>query len=219
MDVLTPLSDCRQESVEKMEQRILGVSYLYWIWSSGTTFTAYCCSPGMSLQRVFVLWIFVCSANLSLFSGYHAEGYHAPPIPYGYHAEGYHARTDTFKLAGYHVCRLSHPSYHAPYKLLGTGGISHLRVVFSYFSFHRRTRRCFHNNNHNFPTEPGEHRTGTHNRTGDKFGRETAMFFLRRHRRGTLCYHLLQNSICELGCCPGRHSLRFWIYRLGGGCR
>ena len=25
----------------------------------------------------------------------------------GYHAEGYHARTDTFKLTGYHVCRVT----------------------------------------------------------------------------------------------------------------
>ena len=117
------------------------------------------------------------------------------------------------RLQGYHTRATT------LHERLGTGGLSHVRVGFSYFSFHRLIRRCLHNNNHNFPTEPGEHRTGTHNRTGDKFGRETAMFFLRRHRRGTLCYHLLQNSICELGCCPGRHSLRFWIYRLGGGCR
>ena len=64
----------------------------------------------MSLQRVFVLWVFVCSVNFSLFSGYHAEGYYAPPIPYGYHAEGYHARTDTFKLTDYLVPRLQ--GYH-----------------------------------------------------------------------------------------------------------
>ena len=77
------------------------------------------------LQRDFVLWIVMCSINfslsfpsttprattphLSLFSGYHAEGYHAPPIPYGYNAEGYHARTDTFKITGYHVCRVTTP--------------------------------------------------------------------------------------------------------------
>ena len=109
LDVLTPLSDCRQEYVEKMERRILGLSYSYWIWASGTTFTAYCSFPGMSLQRFFVLWVILCSVNLNLFSGYHAEGYHAPPIPYGYHAEGYHARTDTFKLTGYHVCRVTTP--------------------------------------------------------------------------------------------------------------
>ena len=112
LDVLTPLSDCRQESIEKMERRIWGVSYLYWIWSinSGTNFTAYCCFPGMSLQqRDFVLWV-LCARLISVsFSGYHAEGYHAPPIPYGYHAEGYHARTDTFKLTGYHVCRVTTP--------------------------------------------------------------------------------------------------------------
>ena len=31
LDVLTPLSDCRQESVEKMERRIPGFSYMYWM--------------------------------------------------------------------------------------------------------------------------------------------------------------------------------------------
>ena len=61
------------------------------------------------IQRDFVLWVFVCSVNFSLFSGYHDEGYHAPPIPYGYHAVGYHRRTDTFKLTGYHVCRVTTP--------------------------------------------------------------------------------------------------------------
>ena len=55
------------------------------------------------------LWVFVCSVNLSLFSGYHAESYYAPPIPYGYHADGYRARTDTFKLIGHHVCRATTP--------------------------------------------------------------------------------------------------------------
>ena len=41
------------------------------------------------------MWVFVCSVNFSLFSSYHAEGYHA--------------RTDTFKLTGYHVCRVTTP--------------------------------------------------------------------------------------------------------------
>ena len=63
----------------------------------------------MPLQRVFVLWVLGCSVNLSLYSGYHAEGYYASPIPHGYHAEGYHARTDTLKLTGYHVCRVTTP--------------------------------------------------------------------------------------------------------------
>ena len=34
---------------------------------------------GLSL---FVLWVFVCSINFSLFSGYYAEGYHAPPVSF-----------------------------------------------------------------------------------------------------------------------------------------
>ena len=59
------------------------------------------------VQRDFVLRVFVCSVIFSLVSGYHT--YHAPPIPYGYHADGYHARTDTFKLTAYHVCRVTTP--------------------------------------------------------------------------------------------------------------
>ena len=66
----------RTHTIVRLQTRIrrkdgtenFGVSYLYWIWSSSTTFTAYCCFPGMSLQRVFVLWVSVCSVNLkSLF--------------------------------------------------------------------------------------------------------------------------------------------------------
>ena len=107
--VLTPLSDWRQESVEKMERRTSGVSYMYVL-------------DGFP-QRDFVLWVFMCPINFSLFSGYHAEGYHAPPLfpattprattPHrsfaGYHAEGYHACTDEFKLTGYHVYRVTTP--------------------------------------------------------------------------------------------------------------
>ena len=123
LDVLTPLSDCRQESVEKMERKILGGSYLYWICTTGFYVVGFC---------VLV--------NFSLFSGYHAEGYHDPPVSFpaitprattphrslfrlprrglprptglfsGYHAEGCHARTDiTFKLTGYHVSRVTTP--------------------------------------------------------------------------------------------------------------
>ena len=95
LDVLTPLSDCRQEPVEKMNGEFGGFRICIGFGPcSGTTFTAYC-FPGMSLQRDFVLWVFVCSVNLSIFSGYHAEGYQA--------------RTDTFKLTGYHVCRVTTP--------------------------------------------------------------------------------------------------------------
>ena len=42
LDVLTPLSDCRQESVEKMERRILGRSYLYWICTTGFCVVGLC---------------------------------------------------------------------------------------------------------------------------------------------------------------------------------
>ena len=52
LDVLTPLSDCKRESVEKMDRRILGVSYMC----------------GMDLQqRDFVLWVFMCPNNITLF--------------------------------------------------------------------------------------------------------------------------------------------------------
>ena len=42
LDVLTPLSDCRQESVEKMERRILEVSFLYWICTTGFCVVGFC---------------------------------------------------------------------------------------------------------------------------------------------------------------------------------
>ena len=144
MDVLTPLSDCRQESVEKMERRILGVSHLYWIWSSGTTFTAYCCFPGMALQRDFVLRVFVCSVNLKSLYRLPRRGLPRPTDTSRLPRRG-RPRTDTFKQA-ITSSGLPHRSYHAPYKLLGTGGLSHLRVVFSYLSFHRLIRQYFHNN-------------------------------------------------------------------------
>ena len=51
------------------------------------------------LQRDFLLWVFMCSINFSLFFCLFS----------GYHAEGYHARTDAFKLTGYHVCRVTTP--------------------------------------------------------------------------------------------------------------
>ena len=134
LDVLTSLSDCGQEPVEKMERRISGGSYMHWIDFYNEIF---CCG------FLCALLISVSSSG-SLF-GYHAEGYHAPPslfsgyhaqpIPYGYHAEGYHARTDAFKLTGYRVCRVTAPELPRCIQLLRTGGLSHLRVVFCYFSF------------------------------------------------------------------------------------
>ena len=129
LDVLTPLSDCRQESVEKMERRISGVSYMCW----------------MDFHNEILCCGFTCARLISVsFSGSLPQrGLPRPTALFpGYHAEGYHARTDAIKLTGYHVSRVTtHPSYHAPNKLLGTGRLSHLRVVFSYFSFYRLIRQ------------------------------------------------------------------------------
>ena len=69
LDVLTPLSDCRQESVEKMERRISGVSYMCWIdFHNGILGCGFLCARLISV---------------SLFLGlYHSEGYHAPPLSF-----------------------------------------------------------------------------------------------------------------------------------------
>ena len=85
------------------------------------------------LQRNFVLWVFVCpnnitlffdfifASNLCLFYGYHAKGYHAPSILQGlsrlHHCT---ATTPLYLYPGYHatgpssICGLSHLSDHAP---------------------------------------------------------------------------------------------------------
>ena len=55
------------------------------------------------------LWVFMCPTNNTLFlslfrvslSGYHAEGYHAPPLP-------------PRAITPVYTSRLSHQSYHAP---------------------------------------------------------------------------------------------------------
>ena len=61
------------------------------------------------LQRDFVLWVFMCSINLSVsLFRLPRRGLPRPTALFsGYHAEGYHARTDAFKLTGYHVCRVT----------------------------------------------------------------------------------------------------------------
>ena len=83
LDVLTALSDCRHETVEKItERRISGVSYMCWIdfhngiWGCGLLctllisfyFTAN--TPRATTPHLYI-------------TGYHAEGYHAPSIPHG----------------------------------------------------------------------------------------------------------------------------------------
>ena len=105
-----------------MDRRILGVSYIY-VWDG---------SP----QRDFVLWVFMCPNNITLFFdsisclylvcslclfyGYHAKGYHAPSILQGlsrlHHCT---ATTPVYIHPGYHatapssISGLSHLSYHA----------------------------------------------------------------------------------------------------------
>ena len=94
LDVLTPLSDCRQESVEKMERRILGVSYMYWICTTGFRVVGFLCARLISLS-LFRLPYRGLPRPAALFSGHLTEGYHA--------------RTDTLELTGYHVCRVTTP--------------------------------------------------------------------------------------------------------------
>ena len=69
LDVLTPLSDCRQESVEKMERTISGVSYMCWIdFHNGILGCGFFCARLISVCLFF--WV------------YHSEGYHAPPLSF-----------------------------------------------------------------------------------------------------------------------------------------
>ena len=57
LDVLTPLSDCRHETVEKiMERRISGVSYVCWMDFHNTFLCCgYFCARLISLYFVFIL--------------------------------------------------------------------------------------------------------------------------------------------------------------------
>ena len=93
---------------------------------------------GFPQQRDFVLWVFMCPINISLFcvsfvpSSLFSGTTPRTTTPHldctGYHARGYHAFTTTARLpllcmyiySGYHpmvrsfIPRLSHLSYHAP---------------------------------------------------------------------------------------------------------
>ena len=134
LDVLTPLSDCRHETVEKIMGRRNFGGFVYVL--------------DRFPQRDFGLWVFMCTTNVSLFCVYSVTIYIAraitpraitplPPLP-GYHAECYHATSlPPRAITPVYTSRFPHPSYHASNKLLDTGRLSHLRVVFIYFSFHR----------------------------------------------------------------------------------
>ena len=126
LDVLTPLSDSRQESVEKMERRISGVSFMCWMDFHNAIFLCFgfLCARLISVYLVSILCLFCL---FFLFSGYHAKGYHAPSILHGLSRPGlsclhHHctATTPVYIYPGYHaivlsyIPRLSHLSYHAP---------------------------------------------------------------------------------------------------------
>ena len=82
LDVLTPLSDSRQEPVEKMERRISGVSYMCWMdFHNAMLCCGFLCARLISVYSVSILCLFC--PFFFLFSGYHAKAYHAPSILHG----------------------------------------------------------------------------------------------------------------------------------------
>ena len=126
LDVLTALSDCRHETVEKiMERRISGVSYMCWIdFHNGIWGCGLLCTPLISFYFFFYFTANTPRATTPhlYITGYHAEGYHAPSIPLGLSRLYHHctATTPVYIFPGYHaivlssIPGLSHLSYHAP---------------------------------------------------------------------------------------------------------
>ena len=123
LDVLTPLSDCRQEPVEKMERIISGVSYMCWIdFHNGILGCGFLCArlisflfrrlsisrlPRQGLPRP--IYTARATTSLPLLHSYHACAYP------GYHAKGYHAPyLPPRAITPVYSSRLSHLSYHAP---------------------------------------------------------------------------------------------------------
>ena len=109
LDVLTPLSDCRQESVEKMARRNSGVSYIHWM----DFYNGILCCGFLCARLIF-------SVSIS--------GYHAPPSlffpPTTPRATTPHlyprAITPLPPLHGYHACvYISRLSRHSLVLLLG----------------------------------------------------------------------------------------------------
>ena len=83
LDVLTPLSDCRQESVEKMERRISGGLYMCWMdFHNEILCCGFLCARLISFSFVFYLVSFPATTLRATTphlycTGYHAQGYHA----------------------------------------------------------------------------------------------------------------------------------------------
>ena len=149
LDVLTPLSDCRQESVERWNGDFGGFVYVL----------------DRFPQRDFGLWVFMCPTNVSLFCDH--------LYCTGYHAQGYHALTTTARLprrglprpilttTGYHACVYIPVSTPELPRFKQTSGYRQVITPagsFYVFSLSSVIRQSIHNNN-NFSTEPGAHRT------------------------------------------------------------
>ena len=97
LDVHTPLSDFRQESVEKMERRILGVSYMCWICATGFRVVGFLCARLISVS-LFRL------PHLGLPRPYGCIRANRLPRLQGYHTRATTLQTNFWVQAGYHTC-------------------------------------------------------------------------------------------------------------------
>ena len=97
LDVLTPLSECRQESVEKMERRISGVSYMCWMdfHNNGILCCGFLCARLISVYFVSLL---------SLLLSFPAPRQGLPRPIYTARAITPRAITPSPPLHGYHAC-------------------------------------------------------------------------------------------------------------------
>ena len=99
LDVLTPLSDCRQESVEKMERRILEVSYICWMdFHNGILCCGFLCARLISFSLSSLLSLL---PRLSLFR---LPPRRLPRPIYTSRAITPRAITPLPPLHGYHAC-------------------------------------------------------------------------------------------------------------------
>ena len=115
LDVLTPLSDCRQESVEKMERTISGVSYMCWIdFHNGILSCGFFCARLISVCPFF--WVSITARATTPHRSLFRLPRRGLPRPYGCiqanrlpRLQGYHTRATTLQInfwvqAGYHTC-------------------------------------------------------------------------------------------------------------------
>ena len=114
LDVLTPLSDCRQESVEKMERTISGVSYMCWIdFHNGILGCGFFCARLISVCLFF--WVSITARATTPHRSLFRLPRRGLPRPYGCiqanrlpRLQGYHTRATTLQInswvqSGYHT--------------------------------------------------------------------------------------------------------------------